>query len=58
VQAVYTNAVAVAFQSFNDIKSKHFSNALRDSSVYVYQLHTSISCSRIGWPQDLSPMCA
>jgi len=35
VQALYKNAVAVAFHSV-DIKSKHISNALRDSSVYVY----------------------
>jgi len=32
-------------------KSTHFSNALKDSSVYVYQLHTS-SLSRIGQQQD------
>jgi len=24
---------------------------LKDSSVCVYQLHTSISCSRTGWPR-------
>jgi len=31
------------------MKPKYFPNALRDSNVYVYQLHTSNSCSRIGW---------
>jgi len=31
---------------------------LRDSSVYIYQLHTSICCSRIGRPQDLRPIRA
>jgi len=31
------------------MKSKHFPNALRDSSVYVYQLHKSNNRSRIGW---------
>jgi len=38
--------------AFNDIKSKHFSKALRDSGVYFYQLHTSFSRSRIGRQQN------
>jgi len=28
-----------------------------ESTVYVYQLHTLISRSRIGWQQDPSPEC-
>jgi len=35
VQVAYKNAAAVAFHSVNDIKSKHFSNVLRDSRVYI-----------------------
>jgi len=35
------------FIAFNDIKSKHFSNALRDSSLYV------ISCIRQPVAQEL-----
>jgi len=37
VWVAYKNATADAFHNvyLSDIKSKHFSNALRDSSVYV-----------------------
>jgi len=37
-------------RAFNDIKSKHFSNALK--SVCVCQLHTSICRWTIGRRQD------
>jgi len=30
----------IAKRSYGLSKSKHFSNALKDSSVYGYQLHT------------------
>jgi len=31
------------------MKPKYCPNALRDYIFYVYQLHSSNSCSRIGW---------
>jgi len=45
------------FKALNSTKFKHFSNALRDSTVYIYQLHTSIS-HRIGRQQDALFICA
>jgi len=39
-------------------KSKHFSNALKDSSVYGYQLQTRINCSKIRWQRDPLLICA
>jgi len=33
-------------------KSTHFSNALKDSSDYGYQLHTRINRSKIRWQRD------
>jgi len=44
------------FTAFNDTKSESFSNALRVSSFYVYQLHTWTSRLRIG--KDPSLICA
>jgi len=39
-------------------KSKHFSNALKDPSVYGCQLQTWINCSKIRWQQDPLFICA
>jgi len=33
-------------------KSKHFSNAVKDSSVYGYQLQTLINCSKMRWQRN------
>ena len=51
MQAAHKNVVAVQshFIAFNDIKSKHLSDALRTLSPLRYQLHRSISSrSRTG----------
>jgi len=39
----------IAKRSYGLSKSKHFSNALKDSSVYGYQLQTWINRSKIRW---------
>jgi len=40
VQVAHKNAAAVRVHR---IKAKHFSNALKDTSVYVYRPHRSVS---------------
>jgi len=48
----------IAKRSYGYQKSKHFSNALKASSVYSYQLQTWIHSSKISWQRDPLLICA
>jgi len=47
----------MAKRSYEYQKSKHFSNALKDSSVYVYLLHTWSDRFKTRWQRDPLLIC-
>jgi len=52
-QVEYKNATAVAFHTvFNDMKSKDFSNASSDSSIYV--ISSLLNQSLKNWTKPIS----